>query len=85
MASPELVASAHTDTEGRGELSSAFIKRLTRRADIRNCHCSTVLATGEPMLIHDPDLELEGEPRPDEEILHRGAQTGDSIPDRRAA
>jgi PAS domain S-box-containing protein len=63
----ELVASAHSNTE-RAEALRAFIKRLTPRLHPK-LPMFMVLRSGEPILIHDPELELDGEPRPEEEGL----------------
>jgi PAS domain S-box-containing protein len=64
---PALVASAHSNP-ARGELLRMLINQLTPRLHPM-IPMFLVLATGEPMLIHDPEMQLEGEPRPDEEVL----------------
>jgi len=65
---PRLVASAHTDSE-RGELLRGTINRLTLKLHTK-MPLFVVLATGVPMLIHDPEMRLDSAPRPDEELLH---------------
>ena len=64
---PELVASAHTDA-ARGELLGTLIGQLTPRLH-PNMPIFLVMASGEPILIHDPEMRLDGGPRPDEELL----------------
>jgi PAS domain S-box-containing protein len=62
-----MVASAHTDA-ARGEVLRAMIAGLSRELNPK-MPLFVVLSTGVPMLIHDPEMELKGAPRPDEELL----------------
>ena len=64
---PALVASAHTDGQ-RGELLRTVINSLTIELNPK-MPLFVVMATGVPMLIHDPEMELKGAPQPDEELL----------------
>ena len=70
----ELVASAHSDAE-RAEALRSFIKRLSTQLHPK-LPMFMVLSSGEPMLIHDPELQFEGEPRPGEEGLRLILQLG---------
>ena len=63
----ELVASAHTDT-ARGELLRATIGALSPHLNPK-MPLFVVMATGVPMLIQDPEMELKDAPRPDEQLL----------------
>jgi PAS domain S-box-containing protein len=69
-----LVADAHVNVE-RGELVRVMIDRLTETMH-RKMPLFVVLATGAPMLIHDPEMKLQGAPRPDEELLHLALKLG---------
>jgi PAS domain S-box-containing protein len=71
---PELVAGAHIDPE-RGALVRVMIERLNETRH-RRMPLFVVLATGSPMLIHDPVMKLEGAPRPDEELLQLALKLG---------
>ncbi len=69
-----MVADAHVNVE-RGELVRVMIDRLTETMH-RKMPLFVVLATGAPMLIHDPEMKLQGAPRPDEELLHLALKLG---------
>ena len=63
----ELVASAHTDP-ARGELLRALINQLTPQLHPK-VPMFVVLKTGQPILVHDPELALNREPQADEEVF----------------
>src|SRR5580693_5523530 len=71
---PELVAGAHIDPQ-RGALVRLMIDRLNQTMH-RRMPLFVVLATGSPMLIHDPVMKLQGAPRPDEELLQLALKLG---------
>ncbi len=71
---PELVASAHTDAE-RGELICDTLRRLNAR-EHPQVPLFAALATGKSSLVHDPEVKLDREPGPEEQVLRIALRLG---------
>jgi len=69
-----LVASAHTDA-ARGELLTTLVSQLNPALHPK-VPMFTVMSTGEPMLIQDPEMVIPSDPQPDEQTLHTLVRLG---------